>query len=51
MLAKLYRLFCIAFLIRTRYDNHIDKYNNNKYNNVKEFIDDVGRLGIFMEVL
>ena len=48
---KLYRMFCIAFLIRTKYDNHIDNYNHNKYNNVKEFIDDIGRLGIFMEVL
>lgn len=51
MLAKLYRFFCIAFLIRTRYDNRIDKYDNKKYNNIKEFIDDVGRLGVFMEVL
>ena len=41
----------MLFLIRTRYDTDIDKYNHNKYNNFKEFIDDVGRLGIFMEVL
>ena len=44
-------IFYIAFLIRTRYDNRIDKYDNKKYNNIKEFIDDVGRLGVFMNVL
>lgn len=36
---------------KSMYNYFLDKYNNNKYNNVKEFIDDVGRLGIFMEVL
>lgn len=38
-------------LDRMMYKVFLDKFNNNKYNNVKEFIDDVGRLGIFMEVL
>lgn len=33
------------------YKVFLDKYNRNQYNNVKEFIDDVGRLGVFMEVL
>lgn len=33
------------------YKLFLDKYNAKEYNNAKEFIDDVSRLGVFMEVL